>query len=146
MHHEQPRVGTDPSQARAATTPAVASSAVGSTRDAASESQQLQQSRHLEQETVRLAEKARELDAERHRLKLAAESAEKEHARAQAERQAASDATRDAATLRVALEREKTRLDAEKGGLAAERSLLAAERGRLATERSRTRREDEAVA
>lgn len=106
----------------------------------------LPENRQIEQETVRLAEKARELDAERRRLKLASESADRDHARVQAERQEASEARRDAAALRVELERKRTRLDAEKGELAAERSLLAAERGRLATERARSRREDEEVA
>lgn len=98
--------------------------------------------RQLEQETVRLAEKARELDAERRRLTVSAEIANREHARAQMERKEASEARKDAATLRLELERERAKLDAEKGGLAAERSLLAAERGRLATERARTRRGD----
>lgn len=106
----------------------------------------LSENRQIEQETVRLAEKARELDAERRRLKLASESADRDHARVQAERQEASAARRDAAALRVELERQRTRLDAEKGELTAERSLLAAERGRLATERARSRREEEDVA
>ncbi|CAN0048929.1 unnamed protein product, partial [Laminaria digitata] len=97
-------------------------------------------SRRLERETVRLAEKAKELDAERRRLKGAAEVAEREKARAHVERQEALEARRDAAALRLELERERTRLGAEKGGLAAERSLLAAERGRLATEQARIRR------
>lgn len=98
--------------------------------------------RQLEQETVRLAEKARELDAERRRLGEAAEAVHREQARALVERKEAADARRDAATLRIELERTRSRLDAEKGGLATERSLLAAERGRLATERARTRRAD----
>lgn len=99
-------------------------------------------SRQLEQETVRLAEKARELDAERRRLGVAAETAEREQSRAQKERQEAFEARKDAAKLRVELERERARLEAEKGGLAAERSLLAAERGRLATDRARALRRE----
>lgn len=102
----------------------------------------VEDTRMLERETVRLAEKARELDVERRRLEVAAEAAERDQARAQAERQEAFDARKDAAKLRLELERERTRLDAEKGGLEAEKSLLAAERGRLKTERARNRRED----
>lgn len=103
-------------------------------------------SRQLEQETVRLAEKARELDAERRRLAIAAETAEREQSRAQKERQEAFEARKEAAKLRVELERERARLEAEKGGLAAEKSLLAAERGRLATDRARAvRREGRVV-
>ena len=98
--------------------------------------------RELEQETVRLAEKARELDAERRRLAVAAETAERDQSRAQRERKEASEARKDAAKLRLELERERVRLEAEKGGLAAERSLLAAERGRLATEKARALREE----
>ena len=125
----------------AATAAAVADGNTSS--NAGAPGQRPPESRQLEQETVRLAEKAKELDAERRRLRLAAETADREHARAQAEQQEASDARRDAAALRVELERERIRLDAERGGLAAERSLLAAERGRLATERARSRRENE---
>lgn len=148
-HERVPDIAVPPSAAAAGAAAAASVVADGSNNGDASHDvgesnhQQPIESRQLEQETVRLAEKARELDAERRRLRLAAESADREHARAQAERQEASDARRDAAALRVELERERTRLDAEKGGLAAERSLLAAERGRIATERARSRREND---
>lgn len=141
---EQQRSGKPSSPPPAGAPPppaAVSGDAIGEARDSVGVRQQVE-SRQLERETVRLAEKGRELDAERHRLKLAAEVADREHARAQVERREASEARKDAAVLRIELERERTRLDAEKGGLAAERSLLAAERGRLATERARSRRED----
>lgn len=97
--------------------------------------------RHLEQETVRLAEKARELEAERRRLTAASEAANHEHDRAQIEKQEASEARKSAAALRLQLEREKAKLEAERGGLAAEKSLLAAERDRLETEKARALRE-----
>lgn len=142
---EQQRSGksSHPPPAAAARPPAAVSGGPSGDAKAGADARQQQlETRQLERETVRLAEKGKELDAERRRLKLAAEVADREHARAQAERQEASEARKDAAVMRVGLERERTRLEAEKGGLAAERSLLAAERGRLATERARSRRED----
>lgn len=119
-----------------------AAASAGPTRITARAMNEGEVSRQLEQETVRLAEKARELDAERRRLAIAAETAEREQSRAQKERQEAFEARKDAAKLRVELERERARLEAEKGGLAAEKSLLAAERGRLATDRARALRRE----
>ncbi|CAM9562097.1 unnamed protein product, partial [Sphacelaria rigidula] len=117
--------------------PAPRSNAVRATRNPRDEALD----RQLEQETVRLAEKAQELEAERRRLAAASEVADREHARAQTEKQEASEARKSAAAFRLQLEREKTKLDAEREGLAAEKSLLAAERDRLETERARARRE-----